>query len=86
MNPENIIRAFVTVFALTLLIISLLAYRRSKNTKLLIIGSAFVLFFVKGILLSFGLFFKDIEETVAPFGSLFDIGVLIVLFLSTLKR
>jgi hypothetical protein len=86
MNPENIIRAFVTVFALALLIIALLSYRRAKNPKLLIIGSAFALFFIKGVLLSYGLFFKEIEELITPFSSLFDLAILLVLFSATLKR
>lgn len=84
---ENIIRACVTVFALTLLIITLISYRRSKNVKLLLISAVFVVFIVKGIVLSLGLFIGSVEEIyTGQFAGLLDLLILILLFLATLKR
>ena len=84
---EIIISAFVTIFALGLLVVSLASYRKYKNLKLLFVSIVFFVFLIKGILLSLLLFdIQIIDFTSGPFNGLFDLIILILLFLATLKR
>ena len=83
---ENIVFSVFTVLSATLLVISLLAYRRGKNTRMLVLAVVFGVFFVKGAVISVSLFI----ELMGPywililFGSFDCVGVLL-LYLSTLK-
>ena len=82
-----IMSAFITIFSLGLLMVSVASYRKYKNGKLVFISLVFVLFLIKGVLLSISLFVP--EHTVVPTGfngMLFDLIILILLFLATLKR
>jgi len=82
-----IIAACITVFALGLLIISLLSYQKSKNLKLLFVGIVFLVLLLKGILLSISLFNPQLESFIAmPYAGLLDLTVLLLLFIATLKR
>jgi len=81
-----IINACITVFALGLLIVSLLCYKKFKNPKLPFVSAVFLLLFIKGIILSLGLFFDEIAKIgTGSFIGLFDLGILVLLFLATLK-
>lgn len=88
MNIENIVIAWITVFAFAMLVISLRAFRRSKHRKILFVSGAFGIFFIKGIILTLGLFYEDkiSSSSLWLLASLFDLGVLILLFVATLKR
>ncbi|MEM0493031.1 MAG: hypothetical protein QXS02_03630 [Candidatus Thermoplasmatota archaeon] len=88
MYLENVVlSAGITVFSAGLLIISLLSYYRYKNIKLLFVSSVFFIFLIKGILLSLGLFIKDINTYITDIvESILDISILILLFIATLKR
>ena len=84
---DIIVSAFVMVFSLGLLAVSLASFYRYRNSKLLLVSVVFLVFLIKGILLSLGLFFHEI----AVFGSVvsvgfFDLVILILLFGATLKR
>ena len=82
-----VIYAFITIFSLGLLLVSLASYRRYKNIKLLFVTIVFLVFFVKGVLLSIGLFYEEIEGFVTDiYGGLFDLTILILLFIATLRR
>jgi hypothetical protein len=82
-----IIDAGITIFALGLFLISLMSYRKYKNGKLLIISSVFFIFLIKGLLLSFSLFFSEFSEIFSsPLYGLFDLVILFLLFIATLKR
>ncbi|MCX6666050.1 MAG: hypothetical protein NT038_08360 [Euryarchaeota archaeon] len=85
---QLVISAFITMFSLGLFIISLASYRRYKNVKLLVVSLVFLVFLVKGILLSLGLFSEDILRIVssATAGGLVDVLILGLLFIATLKR
>ena len=88
MEIESIvISAFVTMFSLGLLVVSLASYRRHKNLKLLFVSFVFLVFLLKGILLSIGLFFDEIVVfTSVSFMGVFDVFILVLLFVATLKR
>ena len=82
-----IIDACITVFSLGLLIVSLLSYRKYKNVKLLFVSIVFFVFFVKGIVFSLGLFNNQFAGILSnPYIGLFDLLVLVLLFMATLKR
>lgn len=83
----NLSFAVLTVLALVLSFISILAYRRSKKRKLLFVSVAFILFFVKGIWLSFALFNiprGSWEPFLLPVAVL-DCVILILLYISIVK-
>ena len=86
MGFENIIiSACVTIFSLGLLIISLASYLKYKNLKLLFVSLVFLLFLIKGILLSINVFFEELAGLNLYF-IIFDLVILIFLFIATLKR
>lgn len=82
-----IIDASITIFALGLFIVSLLSYRKYQNGKLLFVSLVFLIFLVKGILLSLSLFYSQFADIISnPYVGLFDLIVLVLLFIATLKR
>ena len=86
MEIEGIIlSASITIFSLGLLIISLVSYLKYKNRKLLFVSVAFFFFLVKGITMSTTIFFEEFTMTMFYLG-VFDLIILILLFVATLKR
>lgn len=84
---EIIISAFITIFSIGLLAVSLASYRKYKNLKLLFVSIVFLVFLVKGILLSIGLFIDEMAVlNTVSYNGLFDLIILVLLFLATLKR
>jgi hypothetical protein len=84
---HEIVIALVTVFALTITIISALSYRKSHNRKVLIVTVCFALFFVKGIVLSLGIFMEDAEwGTLLLLSTIFDLVILVLLFMAIISR
>ena len=82
-----IIYAFITIFSIGLFSVSILSYNKSKNKKLLFVSTVFFLFFIKGIILSLSLFLPDLNITVTiPVLAVFDLLVLFLLFIATLKK
>ena len=74
------------IVSLTLITISIMAYRRSSSKRMLVLGSVFFLFFVKALIGTLVLFF-DITSiyTLMIIGGAIDSAALIILYLSTLK-
>jgi hypothetical protein len=86
MDITNIVTsACITVLAFGLLLVSLASYGKYKNMKLFFVSLVFFLFLVKGIILSLNLFFENFIELSSYFG-VFDVVMLILLFIATLKR
>ncbi len=87
---ELILGAAVTIFSLGLLVLSLVSYQRFLNKKLLLISLVFIVLFIKGVILSLSAFFSDFTLfDPLLFGSyvgLFDVVLLVILFVATLKR
>ena len=85
-NLEYIIFPIVTLFAITLIIASLLAYQKSKNKKMIFLGIVFILFVIKGLLISFDLFIDIFTlEQLFTFGGILDAIAMAILYLLTLK-
>ena len=82
MNIENVIAAFVTVLAIVLFVVSVQSYRRSKKKKILVISLAFLLFFVKGVVMSIALFHYIGLEAQISYLSMFDVIILFMLFVA----
>ncbi len=83
----NISFAILTILALALFVISIFAYRRSRNNKILMVSMAFLLFFLKGLWLTYSLFTYPKGGWgvfLAPVAVL-DCMILILLYLSLLK-
>ena len=82
-----VLSAFVTIFSMGLFAVSLFSYRKSKNIKLLLVSIVFLVFLLKGILLSVSIFYSS---SVLPSANVsfvfFDVIILLVLFVATLKR
>ena len=91
---QDVLIACIMVLALSLLIIAILSYKRTKNQKILMITVAFAFFFIKSIILSVALYTdilssKNLPSTfVIPFDFLlgFDFLILLLLYFAVFKR
>jgi hypothetical protein len=82
-----IVSASITIFSFALLVISVLSYWRYRNIKVLFIAAITVLFFIRGIIFSLGLFQHDILTMTAQSSFwLFDVVILLFLYMTALKR
>lgn len=82
-----VLSAFTLVFSLGLLIVSLLSYRRYRNGKLVFVSLVFLVFLVKGMLLSLSVFSNNFSEFFTnPYLGFLDVCALVFLFLATLRR
>jgi len=80
LNFENIVAAFIAGLSLFLFVVSIRSYQRSGKKKVLIIGMAFLLFFIKGLVLTVTLFLFIPLGTQVVYLGMFDMIILIVLF------
>jgi len=82
----NFLIAWVTVFSLALFVIGFLSYRRTGNPKLLAVSTAFLLYFIKGVVMALGLYFPDIVPVTTELASiLLDAGILLTLYYATVR-
>ncbi len=84
---ENIILAAVSVFALALTSIAVLAFRRTRDGHIVYLAAAFGVFFVKGLLLTIALFTETVglAQLLIVSGSL-DLVILALFYGFTLRR
>ena len=68
-----------------LCVLTLYAYKRSKNKRLLFVSAAFLLFALKGYLLASEIIFGDWGWTDIA-GSVLDFGILLTFFMGFLKK
>lgn len=82
------ISAFITIFSVGLLLVSILSYKKHKNRKLVFICLVFLLFLIKGAVLSYGLITNTFMLSSTSFvtAGFFDLLILILLFIATLRR
>lgn len=84
---ENFLIAWITIFALILFIVAILTYTRTKHPRLGIICTAFALFFIKGILLTWGLLNEELHEPyILNLIIVLDSFILLFLAVSILKK
>lgn len=73
--------AIISVLSALLLVISILAYKRERTWRLLIISAVFGIFFIKGIILSLLVFTNNFNDYANSVTFLLSIDVIILLFL-----
>jgi hypothetical protein len=73
--------AIITVLSILLLAISLIAYRRERTWRLLIISIVFGIFLIKGLILTLAIFTNDFDDYASGVDFLLVIDVVILLFL-----
>ena len=80
--------AAITILSLILLVVTLLSYRKYQNKKLLVVSFIFLFLFVRGLLLSYGLFYDSLETlTSNVYIWSFDLIVLLLLYAAySIKR
>ncbi len=73
-------------FSLILLLVSIASYRRTKNSRLLLVSVGFFIFLLKGILLIIGLVFvPGLTESIELL-LLLDLVILLFLYFAIAKR
>ncbi|MBU0497533.1 MAG: hypothetical protein KKC68_07630 [Candidatus Thermoplasmatota archaeon] len=84
---SSILFGFLTVFSCGLWIISIRSYKKSHNKKILFVSGVFSIFFIRGILLSLGLFYPEIEmlHSITLY-AFFDLIMLVLLFIAVLRQ
>lgn len=81
------VSASITIFSLALLVISLLSYWKYRNIKLVFISLIVLVFFIRGIFLSLGLFNDQVLALTSRSSFwLFDLLILVLLYITALKR
>ena len=77
---ENLIAAIVTALSLILFLIAMNSYRRARKVRILIIGAAFLLFFIKGLIMTVVLFYFVTMRDQITYLSIIDVVILLMLF------
>ncbi len=85
---DLILRGMVLVFAVALLYLALMSYRRVPKRSLLLMAGAFGVLALKGIVLVIAYFDRDLNVTASQvwFNSVFDLAVLLLLFFGLFLR
>jgi len=75
------LRALLTVFSFFLFLIASIAYNREREQIFLAIAFIFMLFFIKGVVLTLGIFWGEVEHytSLYRFDLIVDIIILSVL-------
>ncbi len=85
LEVEKLLNLFSGVLALVLFFLTYSGYRNSNNKRLQYVSIAFLLFAVKGLLISHELFFNE-WSWVDPITSVFDFAILLMFFLGIVKK
>lgn len=84
---QNLLTAATTVTAAVLTLVAIRAWQHTGQAKVGLIAIAFGLFFVKGLVLSAGLFLTTSwGEALLPWSVALDLGILVLFYLAILKR
>ena len=84
---ELFIVSAIAVISFSLLVLSLLAYKKSKSIKMLFISFVFLVFFTKIVWYNISLYFTDINifDSITNIW-IFDLIVLLLLYIASMKR
>lgn len=87
MAIENVIVAALMVLAFTLMVIAVLAWRRTRDAHVVFLSVAFAVFFAKGLILTAALFLTQIAlNTLVVVWGAFDLLILALFYGFTLRR
>jgi hypothetical protein len=80
------IGASITVISLGLFVLSVRGYFKRKNTKMIFVSLVFLIFLIKGIVLSIGIFSSEIIVLNVSINLwIFDLLILVLLYVTSLK-
>lgn len=83
----EIAAALVTVFTFAVTVISARSYLRTQSVKVLIVTTAFAMFFVKGVVVSLALMREEVDWEALTLASLIlDTIVAVLLFVALVAR
>jgi hypothetical protein len=82
----NVITLVSSIMAAILFILTVIAYRRNGHGRLLYVSAAFLLFAVKGFILSSDIFFPSKSPWVDPIANFLDFAVLLCFFVGLAKK
>ena len=85
-EPDLIIQLVSSILALSLFIISFLAYLRERRRKLLLLSAAFFFYSTMKFLDAAGIFFPKASDYFEIWGSLLDFVVLALFFISMITK
>ncbi len=87
-NLEIFFRVALLGFSLILFAISAVTYKRIGRRRLLLVSLAFAMFFVKGLLLTLGLFIDSIGDIFdsSVLVTMVDFAIMAFLYLSVVKK
>ena len=87
-NLEIFFRVALLGFSLILFVISAVTYKRIESRRLLLVSLAFAMFFVKGLLLTVGLFVEGVGDLFdsSMLVTMLDFVIMAFLYLSVVKK
>jgi Co/Zn/Cd efflux system component len=85
LDLEQLLNFGSGILALVLFALTVTAYKRSKNNRLIFVSVAFLLFAVNGILISSQLLFGD-WAWIDPIVSIINFAILVCFFFGILKK
>ena len=83
---DNVITLASSILALILFIITFVAYKRSDKKKLIYVSIAFLLFSIKGFLISSDIFFPNKGAWIDPIANFLDFVVLLSFFFGIITK
>ena len=85
-NLVEVLSAFVLIISLFLLLLSYRSYQVTGNRKMFFVMGAFVLYFIKGMLMFLSLFTDAVDLELEPALLLIDLFILITLYIMIIKK
>ena len=85
-NILEVLVAFVLILSIFLLVFSFISYRHTGSRKMLFVMGVFVLFTVKGLLMSLALFSDAVDLELDPVLVLVNLFILITLYLMIIVK
>lgn len=85
-EAEELLNLGSGLLATVLFILTLIAYKRTNRKRLLYVSAAFLLFALKGFLMSTELFFGDWSSVIDPIASLLDFAILLSFFFGIIRK
>lgn len=85
-NLVEVLTAFVLIISVGLLALSYYSYHVTGSRKLFFVMGVFVLFTVKGVLMSLALFTDMVDLELDPELILIDLFILITLYIMIIKK
>ena len=85
-NAEIFFKVGLMGFSLILFAISTISWKRIRSQRLLFVTLAFCLFFIKGLVLTVGIFYDNIGFEMSTEAIMLDFAIMILLYLGIAKK